>query len=92
MSDDKVCRKDMCWFVRIVYVLIKLKNVSRPGLEEAGRYTTSTCCSGSFVSSGFLEAGKQTVGPPGRHLLRRADEELTRNTRKEHRTIYYTQE
>ena len=38
MSEDKVCRKDMCWSVRIVCVLIKLLDVNEPGLEEAGRY------------------------------------------------------
>ena len=37
-SEDKVCKKDMCWSVRIVCVLIKLPDVSGPGLGEAGRY------------------------------------------------------
>ena len=37
-SEDKVCRKDMCWSVRVVYVLVKLLDVSGPGLGEAGRY------------------------------------------------------
>ena len=37
-SEDKVCRKDMCWYVRIVCVLVKLPDVSRPGLGEARRY------------------------------------------------------
>ena len=37
-SEDKVCRKDMCWSVRVVYVLVKLPDVSEPGLGEAGRY------------------------------------------------------
>ena len=37
-SEDKVCRKDMCWPVRIVYVLVKLPDVSGPGIGEAGRY------------------------------------------------------
>jgi hypothetical protein len=37
-SEDKVCRKDLCWSVRAVYVLEKRPDVSRPGLEEAGRY------------------------------------------------------
>ena len=37
-SEDKVYRKDMCWSVRIVCVLIKLPDVSEPGLGEAGRY------------------------------------------------------
>ena len=39
MSEDKVCRKDMCWSVRIVCVLVKLSYVSGPGLEEAGDVT-----------------------------------------------------
>ena len=39
MSEDKMRRKDMCWSVRIV-CLIKLPEVSGPGLEEAGRYNT----------------------------------------------------
>ena len=38
-SEDKVCRKNMCWFVRIVCVLVKLPDVSGPGLGEAGRYS-----------------------------------------------------
>ena len=38
-SEDKVCRKDMCWSVRTVCVLVKLPDVSGSGLEEAGRYT-----------------------------------------------------
>ena len=37
-SEDKVCRKDMCWSVRIVCVLVKLLDVSGPGLGEARRY------------------------------------------------------
>ena len=37
-SEDKVCRKDICWSVRIVCVLVKLPDVSRPDLGEAGRY------------------------------------------------------
>ena len=37
-SEDKVCRKDMCWSVRVVYILVKLPDVSGPGLGEAGRY------------------------------------------------------
>ena len=38
-SEDKVCRKDLCWFVRAVYVLYKLPDVSEPSLEEVRRYT-----------------------------------------------------
>jgi hypothetical protein len=38
-SEDKVRRKDLCWSVRAVYVLKKRPDVSRPGLEEAGRYS-----------------------------------------------------
>jgi hypothetical protein len=37
-SEDKVHRKDLCWFMRTVYVLEKLPDVSRPGLIEAGPY------------------------------------------------------
>ena len=37
-SEDKMCRKDMCWSVRIVCVLVKLPDVSGPDLGEAGRY------------------------------------------------------
>ena len=33
-----MCRKDLCWSVRIVYVLDKLPDVSGPSLGEAGRY------------------------------------------------------
>ena len=40
-SEDKVRRKDGCWFVRAVYVLFKLLDVSGPGLVEAGRYMMS---------------------------------------------------
>ena len=38
MSEDKVRRKDWCWSVRVVLVLVKLPDVSEPGLVEAGRY------------------------------------------------------
>jgi len=37
-SEDKVCRKDLCWSVGTDYVLEKLPDVSGPGLVEAGRY------------------------------------------------------
>ena len=37
-SEDKVFRKDMCWSVRAVYVLVKLPDVNGPGLGEAGCY------------------------------------------------------
>jgi hypothetical protein len=37
-SEDKVCRKDLCWSVRVVYVLEKRSDVSGPGLEEVGHY------------------------------------------------------
>ena len=30
-SEDKVRRKDLCWSVRVVYVLDKLPDVSGPG-------------------------------------------------------------
>ena len=31
-------RKDLCWSVRVVYILEKLSDISGPGLREAGRY------------------------------------------------------
>jgi hypothetical protein len=37
-SEDKVRRKDLCVFVRAVYVLKKLLDVSGPGLVEVGHY------------------------------------------------------
>jgi hypothetical protein len=37
-SEDKVRKKDLCWYVRAVYVLKKRPDVSGPGLEAAGRY------------------------------------------------------
>ena len=40
-SEDKVCRKNLCWSVRAVYVLDKLSDVNGPGLEKAGRYTSA---------------------------------------------------
>ena len=40
-SEDKVCIKDMCWSVRIICVLVKLPDVSGPGLGEARRYSYS---------------------------------------------------
>ena len=41
-SEDKVRRKDLWGFVRAVYVLKKLPDVSGPGLVEAGCYTASS--------------------------------------------------
>ena len=38
-SEDKVRRKDWCWSVRVVLVLVKLSDVSGSGLVEAGRYS-----------------------------------------------------
>jgi hypothetical protein len=37
-SEDKVCRKDLCWSARAVYVLEKRPDVSGPDLVEVGRY------------------------------------------------------
>ena len=37
-SEDKVCRKDLCWSVRAAYILDKLSDVSGPGLGKAGCY------------------------------------------------------
>ena len=36
-SEDKVRRKDKCWSVRTVYILVKLLDVSGPSLGEVGR-------------------------------------------------------
>ena len=38
-SEDKVYRKDLCWSVRVVYILVKLSDISRPGLGEVGCYS-----------------------------------------------------
>ena len=38
MSEDKVRRKDWCWSVRVVLVLVKLPDVSGPSLVGAGLY------------------------------------------------------
>ena len=43
-SEDKVCRKDLYWFVRAIYVLDKLPDVSGSGLREAGRYSAGQGC------------------------------------------------
>jgi len=37
-SEDKVHRKDKCWSVNAVYILVKLPDVSGPSLGEVGRY------------------------------------------------------
>ena len=37
-SEDKVRRKDKCWSVRAVYILVKLPDVSGPSLGEVGGY------------------------------------------------------
>ena len=37
--EDKVRRKDKCWSVRAVYILVKLPDVSGPSLGEVGRYS-----------------------------------------------------
>ena len=36
--EDKVCRKDLCWSVRVIYVLDMLPDESGPGLGETGCY------------------------------------------------------
>jgi hypothetical protein len=51
-----VRRKDLCRSVRIIYILKKLPDVSRPGLVEAGRYTEY----GSY-SIGLLYGGAVVV-------------------------------
>jgi hypothetical protein len=38
MHEDKICKKDLCGSVRVVYVLEKLSDVSGSGLIEAGHY------------------------------------------------------
>ena len=38
-SEDKVRRKDKCWSVRAIYILVKLPDVSGPSLGEVGRYS-----------------------------------------------------
>ena len=37
-SEDKVHKKDKCWYVRAVYILVKLPDVSGPSLGDVGRY------------------------------------------------------
>ena len=37
-SEDKVRRKDKCWSVRAVYILVKLPDESGSSLGEMGRY------------------------------------------------------
>ena len=41
-SEDKVRRKDKCWSMRAVYILVKLSDVSGPSLGEVGRYRIVT--------------------------------------------------
>ena len=43
-SEDKVCRKYLCWSVRVVYVLDMLPDESEPGLREAGCYNSIVHC------------------------------------------------
>jgi hypothetical protein len=38
MSEDKVCRKDMCWSLRIFLGPRELPGVGEPGLGEGSRY------------------------------------------------------
>ena len=38
MSEDKVCRKDLCGSTRTVYILEKLPDVSGSDLVEVERY------------------------------------------------------
>ena len=59
MSEDKVRRKDWCWSVRVVLVLVKLPDVSGPGLVEAGRY--------SMVSEPTLTVSRARVSQLRRH-------------------------
>ena len=59
MSEDKVRRKDWCWSVRVVLVLVKLPDVSGPGLVEAGRYR--------MVSEPTLAVSRARVSQLRRH-------------------------
>ena len=72
-SEDKVCRKDMCWSVRIVCVLVKLPDVNGPGLGEAGRYRmvseptlmVSRACAGQGRGHGARAHGGSVHGHLG---------------------------
>ena len=59
MSEDKVRRKDWCWSVKVVLVLVKLPDVSGPGLVEAGRY--------KMVSEPTLAVSRARVSQLRRH-------------------------
>jgi hypothetical protein len=58
-SEDKVRRKDLCWSVKVVYVLEKWPDVSGPGLEEVGRYR--------MVSEPTLTVSRARVSQLRRH-------------------------
>ena len=53
-SEDKVRRKDKCWSVRAVYILVKLPDVSGPSLGEVGRYRPCRSLVGRMVEIDFL--------------------------------------
>jgi hypothetical protein len=48
-SEDKTCRKDLCGYVRTIYILEKLQDVSGSGLIEAGRYKFQSILAGHIV-------------------------------------------
>jgi hypothetical protein len=58
MSENKVCRKDLCGSVRAVYVLEKLPDVSGTSLIEAGCYNFVPVLHGTHhpCRSGFVQA------------------------------------
>ena len=55
MSEDKVRRKDCCWSVRAVYILVKLPDVSGPSLGEVGRYSRGRGVALVLGAGGFPE-------------------------------------
>ena len=72
-SEDKVRRKDKCWSVRAVYILVKLPDVSGPSLGEVGRYRWPHCdCSvdkpGDLVSIGQLPVTTESLSYSVLHL------------------------
>jgi hypothetical protein len=58
-SEDKVRRKDLYGFVRAVYIIEKLLDISGPGLVEAGRYR--------MVSEPTLTVSRARVSQLRRH-------------------------
>ena len=54
MSEDKVRKKDLCGSVRVVYVLEKLPDVSRPSLIEVGCYSDRVWCGTTVLAMAAL--------------------------------------